>query len=93
MRPVARRLRAVLFVLVLIAVPVVEVFVFIEVGLAIGWLLATVLLIGTSLVGVRCCGSRGALRSSGSQTPCRSVARPVAPPSMAHLGSSDASCS
>ena len=41
-----------MFVLALIAVPVVEVFVFIEVGLAIGWLLATVLLIGTSLLGV-----------------------------------------
>jgi UPF0716 protein FxsA len=41
-----------MFVLLLIAVPVVEVFVFIEVGLAIGWLLATVLLLGTSLIGV-----------------------------------------
>ena len=39
--------------LVLIAVPVVEVFVFIEVGLAIGWVLATVLLVGASLLGVR----------------------------------------
>jgi UPF0716 protein FxsA len=41
-----------MFVLVLIGVPLVEVFVFIEVGLAIGWLLATVLLLGTSLLGV-----------------------------------------
>jgi UPF0716 protein FxsA len=41
-----------MFILVLIAVPVVEVFVFIEVGLAIGWVLATVLLVGTSLLGV-----------------------------------------
>jgi UPF0716 protein FxsA len=40
------------FILVLIAAPVVEVFVFVEVGLAIGWILATVLLVGTSLVGV-----------------------------------------
>jgi UPF0716 protein FxsA len=41
-----------MFVLVLIGLPVVEAFVFIEVGLAIGWLLATVLLLGTSLLGV-----------------------------------------
>ena len=42
-----------MLVLVLIAVPVVEVFVFIEVGHAIGWLLAVVLLLGTSVLGVR----------------------------------------
>jgi UPF0716 protein FxsA len=42
-----------MFVLVLIAVPVVEVFVFIEVGHAIGWLLAVVLLLGTSVLGAR----------------------------------------
>jgi UPF0716 protein FxsA len=47
-----RRLSAVLFLLVLIGVPALEVFVFIEVGLAIGWLVATVVLIGTSLLGV-----------------------------------------
>jgi UPF0716 protein FxsA len=41
-----------MFVLVLLLVPIVEVFVFIEVGLAIGWLLASALLIGTSLLGV-----------------------------------------
>jgi UPF0716 protein FxsA len=41
-----------MFVLVLIGVPVVEVLVFIEVGLAIGWLPATALLLGTSLLGV-----------------------------------------
>jgi UPF0716 protein FxsA len=43
----------VLFVLVLIGVPILEVFVFIEVGLAIGWLLALLLLISTSVLGVR----------------------------------------
>lgn len=48
-----RRLIAEMFVLVLIAVPVVEVFVFIEVGHAIGWLLAVVLLLGTSVLGAR----------------------------------------
>jgi UPF0716 protein FxsA len=39
--------------LVLIGVPVIEVFAFIEVGRAIGWLLAVVLLVGTSLLGTR----------------------------------------
>ena len=42
-----------MFVLVLIGVPVVEVFVFIEVGRAIGWLLAVVLLLGSSVLGAR----------------------------------------
>jgi UPF0716 protein FxsA len=45
------RLSAVIFLLVLLLVPAVEAFVFIEVALAIGWLLASVLLIGTSLLG------------------------------------------
>jgi len=42
-----------MFVLLLIAVPALELFVFIEVGHAIGWLLAVVLLLGTSVVGVQ----------------------------------------
>jgi UPF0716 protein FxsA len=42
-----------MFFLLLIVLPVLEVFVFIEVGLAIGWLLAVALLIGTSLLGAR----------------------------------------
>ncbi len=42
-----------MFVLVLIGVPVLEVFVFIEVGRAVGWLLAIVLLLGTSVLGAR----------------------------------------
>jgi UPF0716 protein FxsA len=42
-----------MFVLVLIGVPVFEVFVFIEVGRAIGWLLAVILLVGTSVLGAR----------------------------------------
>jgi UPF0716 protein FxsA len=41
-----------MFILLLLAVPVVEVFAFVEVGLAVGWILATVLLVGTSLLGV-----------------------------------------
>ncbi len=42
-----------MFVLVLIGVPILELFVFVEVGRAIGWLLAVVLLLGTSLLGVQ----------------------------------------
>lgn len=42
-----------MLVLVLIAVPVIEVLVFIEVAHAIGWLLAVVLLLGTSVVGTQ----------------------------------------
>jgi UPF0716 protein FxsA len=48
-----RRLSPEMFVLVLIGVPVVEVLAFIEVGRAIGWLLAVVLLLGTSVLGTR----------------------------------------
>jgi UPF0716 protein FxsA len=42
-----------MFVLVLIGTFVLEVFVFVEVGRAIGWLLAVVLLFGTSVLGAR----------------------------------------
>jgi UPF0716 protein FxsA len=42
-----------MFFLVLIGVPILELFVFIEVGRAIGWLLAAVLLVGTSVFGVQ----------------------------------------
>lgn len=42
-----------MLMLFLIGVPVLEVFVFIEVGRTIGWLLATVILIATSLLGAR----------------------------------------
>jgi UPF0716 protein FxsA len=42
-----------MFILLLIGVPVLEVFVFVEVGRAIGWLLAAVLLLGTSVLGVQ----------------------------------------
>jgi UPF0716 protein FxsA len=42
-----------MFVLVLIGVAVVEVFAFIEVGRAVGWLVAVVLLLGTSVLGAR----------------------------------------
>jgi UPF0716 protein FxsA len=52
-QPRARRLSVEMFLLVLIGVPVLEVFVFIEVGRAIGWLLALVLLLGISLLGTQ----------------------------------------
>jgi UPF0716 protein FxsA len=42
-----------MLLLALIVVPVVELLVFIEVGQAIGWVLALVLLIGTSVLGVQ----------------------------------------
>jgi UPF0716 protein FxsA len=42
-----------MFVLVLIGVPVLEVFVFVEVGRAVGWLPAVVLLLGLSVLGVQ----------------------------------------
>ncbi len=42
-----------MLVLVLIGVPVLEVLAFVEVGRAIGWLPAVVLLLGTSVLGVR----------------------------------------
>jgi UPF0716 protein FxsA len=42
-----------MFLLVLIGVAVLEGFAFIEVGRAIGWLLAVVLLLGTSVFGAR----------------------------------------
>ncbi|HSZ14582.1 MAG TPA: FxsA family protein [Solirubrobacteraceae bacterium] len=42
-----------MLVLLLIAAPVLEVFAFIEVGQAIGWLWAVILLLGVSLLGTR----------------------------------------
>jgi UPF0716 protein FxsA len=48
-----------MFLLALIAVPVIEVFAFIEVGHAIGWLAALVLLIGSSIVGARLVRTQG----------------------------------
>ena len=50
-----------MFVLVLIGLAVVEVFAFIEVGRAIGWLVAVVLLLGTSVLGARVLLTQGRL--------------------------------
>jgi len=49
----------VIFLLLFLVVPALEVLAFIEVGLAIGWLWAVVLLLGASLVGVRLLRSQG----------------------------------
>lgn len=49
----ARTLTVEMFVLVLIGVPVVEVLAFVEVGRAIGWLVALLLLLGTSALGAQ----------------------------------------
>jgi UPF0716 protein FxsA len=69
-----------MFVLALIAVPAVEVFAFIEVGLAIGWLLAVLLLLGTSVLGAqllrlqgRAAIARVALAVSERRAPTRAV--------------------
>lgn len=50
-----------LFLFFLIGLPVVEVFVFIEVAHAIGWLVAVVLLLGTSVLGARLARVEGRL--------------------------------
>jgi UPF0716 protein FxsA len=42
-----------MFMLVLIGIPVLEVFAFIEVGRAIGWLLAVAVLLATSVFGAQ----------------------------------------
>jgi UPF0716 protein FxsA len=42
-----------MFLLLLIGIPAVEVFAFIEVGRSIGWLLAVVILLGTSVLGAQ----------------------------------------
>jgi UPF0716 protein FxsA len=69
-----------MFLLVLIGVPVVEVLVFIEVGRAIGWLLAVVLLLGTSVLGAQLMRSQGraavegiSLAVSERRTPARAA--------------------
>src|ERR1700733_13092981 len=42
-----------MFVLLLVAWPAIEIFIFIEVGQSIGWLLAVIFLFGTSVLGAR----------------------------------------
>jgi len=50
-----------MFLLVLIGVPALEVFVFIEVGRTIGWLITVLLLIATSVLGARLLPIQGRL--------------------------------
>src|ERR1700733_15215160 len=42
-----------MFVLLLVAWPAIEIFIFIEVGQSIGWLLTVAILLGTSVLGVQ----------------------------------------
>jgi UPF0716 protein FxsA len=69
-----------MFLLALIGVPVLEVFVFIEVGRAIGWLPAVVVLAGTSIIGARLLRVQGraaiervSLEISGHGAPARAA--------------------
>ncbi len=69
-----------MFVILLIAIPVIEVFAFVEVGRAIGWLLAVLLLLGTSVLGVwvvriqgRSAIARVSLAVSERRTPARAA--------------------
>lgn len=69
--------------------PVVEVLVFIEVGRAIGWLLAVVLLVGTSVLGaqlVRIQGRAAIERVSLAVSERRAPARAVIDGALAFLG-------
>jgi UPF0716 protein FxsA len=78
-----------MFLIVLIAVPVVEVLAFVEVGSAIGWLLATVLLLGTSVLGVqllRIQGRRAIERVSAAVSEQRAPARVALDGALGFLG-------
>jgi len=75
-----RRLGSAMFVLALIGVPVLEVFVFIEVARAIGWLLALLILLSTSVLGARLLRIQGrtaiervSLAVSEHRTPARAA--------------------
>jgi UPF0716 protein FxsA len=78
-----------MFVLVLIGVPVVEALVFIEVGLAIGWLPAVAVLVGTSLLGVhlmRVQGRSAIERVSAAVAERRAPARAAVDGALGFLG-------
>ena len=78
-----------MFVLPLIVVPALEVFAFIEVGLAIGWLAAVVLLLGTSVLGVqllRIQGRAAIARVSLAVSEHRAPTRPVIDGVLGFLG-------
>jgi len=80
-----------MFVLVLIGVPLVEVFVFIEVGRAIGWLPAVAVLVGTSVLGVhlmRVQGRSAIERVSRAVSERRPPARAAVDGALGFLGAS-----
>ncbi len=84
-----RTLTPEMFVIVVIAVPVAEVFAFVEVGRAIGWLLATALLLGTSVLGIqllRIQGRRAIERVSVAVSEHRAPARVALDSALGFLG-------
>jgi UPF0716 protein FxsA len=84
-----RRLTAEMLVLLLIGVPLLEVFVFVEVGLAIGWLPAVLLLLGTSVLGVwlvRIQGRSAIERVSSAVSERRAPARAALDGALGFLG-------
>jgi UPF0716 protein FxsA len=78
-----------MFVLVLIGVPILELFAFIEVGRTIGWLLAVALLIGTSVLGVQAVrieGRSAVARISVAMSERRAPARAAIDGALGFLG-------
>jgi UPF0716 protein FxsA len=78
-----------MFLLVLLGVPALEVFVFIEVGRAIGWLAALAILVGTSLLGTRLLRVQGrwaSVRVSRAVAERRAPARAALDGALAFLG-------
>jgi UPF0716 protein FxsA len=75
--------------LILLGVPALEVFVFIEVGHAIGWLAAVVLLLGTSVLGawlLRVQGRSAIVRVSRAVSERRAPARAAIDGALGFLG-------
>jgi UPF0716 protein FxsA len=78
-----------LLLVLILGVPAVEIFVFVEVGRAIGWLLALVLLLGTSLLGawlVRIQGRSAIERVSLAVAERRAPARAAVDGALGFLG-------
>lgn len=78
-----------MFVLVLIGVPILELFVFIEVGRTIGWLPALAALVGTSLLGVQAMrveGRSAIVRVSAAMSERRAPARAAIDAALGFLG-------
>jgi len=80
-----------MFLLALIALPVLEIFVFIEVGLAIGWAAAVLLLLATSVLGVvllRVQGRAALARVSAAVSQSRAPGAAVLDSALGFLGAS-----